>query len=89
MGSPPPPDDGFICDALIGNRCFRLILAHSPEMDGWTYSVYDVNSSEVIVPASPVPNPETGKLCAESIINDNFAFSHIEFHWVSSGTPPK
>ena len=88
MGS-SPSSDSFICNVVIGNRCFRLILAETLEMGGWTYSVYDVNNGQVIVPQSPVPNPESGKLCAESVINDNFAFSHIEFHWVSPGNPPK
>lgn len=80
MGSPPSARD-LVCDVVVGSRSFRLALKENPRLEGWTYSVFDVDNSRFLIPESPVPDPETGKRCAETVVRENFAFSQIEFNW--------
>jgi hypothetical protein len=79
--SSPNPIRAFVCDITVGNTELHLVLRESPEMCGWTYFILDWNSGSNIVPESPVPNPDVGKYCAETIVREQYAFSEIRFDW--------
>lgn len=80
MGSPPSCPE-FVSNLTVGSRSFRLSLKESSAMDGWTYSVLDVDHGEFLIPESPVSDLEAGKRCAEAVIRENFAFSQVQFTW--------
>lgn len=77
----PPASHKYLCDVVVGHRCFRLALMEDPNLEGWAYSVFDVDSNQFFIPESPVSDPETGKRCAEAVIRENFAFSPVQFNW--------
>jgi hypothetical protein len=76
-----PSGHSFICNVIVGKRSFRLSLKESSEMEGWIYSVLDVDCGRFLIPESPVSDLESGKRCAEAVIRENFAFSPIKFEW--------
>ena len=79
--STPPSGNEWVCDVIIGDRSFRLSSKKSLELQGWTYSVLDVNIGKYVLPQSPISSMESGKRCAERFIREHFAFSHIDFEW--------
>ena len=79
MGTPPLARE-FVCHVVLGSRSFRLALKENPEMEGWTYSVFDVSGGRFLIPESPVPDLEEGKRCAEVVIRE-IAFSNVQFTW--------